>query len=624
MLKKISVALIVCLIMLAVYPASYAKIIELTDDVTINVEKANISNLIPEGMTDNYNLFITRGEVSDLLFKLYRKLPSDGKLEIIYYFNDRVYTYSADVLYTLGVVSGTNGKFFEPAKEITFEEFACMLNRMAERYGLEGKQVTDFVFADWADVSSWAIKDIQSLYSMGLIDLQENSNINPKGKITREEAISLVWKLYNKLTGADPLLYEEITDEILVELNIVSQDDFNRTDNMTVIEFLEIMSRIDVYSFSSYIEMEDWYDTEEFKKLNYLDNETKALLISLVHSVITYEEISDIKPFNEITEHQALIYITRLLIDNYGCVHLPIDYYPKDIESVYASAYQKNIIDSLSCDNADKPISRKEIYKIVTKALFSLYSNGGYGGTWKERLIGEFYYDGKLHPLKLSDKSALMLTPLDAKSYVKSDLSVTWDFQEKDKTLNKYNYNSFAYIVFDDNTRESIPVWGFIDNKIEGTKILETIIANPHKTADKIVVEYKNIYDEGGFSLTVPLPEISVTVDKNRSLSGSFTTYNNGTSLKQIALENGSFKKDNYYILSGYQHYYENEKFNSVFYNSFKSDKNVNVYKLDGDIIFGDEFLNDIRIKEVSITGNVKTGFVLRTSSESASLKLIK
>ena len=153
---------------------------------------------------------------------------------------------------------------------------------------------------------------------------------------------------------------------------------------------------------------------------------------------------------------------------------------------------------------------------------------------------------------------------------------------------------------------------------------METIIANPHKTADKIVVDYKNIFDEGGFSLTVPLPEISVTVDKNRSLSGSFTTYNNGTSLKQIALEYGSFKKDNYYILSGYQHYYENEKFNSVFYNSFKSDKNVDVYKLDGDIIFGDEFLNDIRIKEVSIKGNVKTGFVLRTSSESASLKLIK
>ena len=36
--------LIVCLIMLAVYPVSYAKNIDLSDEYSVNVEKAKISN----------------------------------------------------------------------------------------------------------------------------------------------------------------------------------------------------------------------------------------------------------------------------------------------------------------------------------------------------------------------------------------------------------------------------------------------------------------------------------------------------------------------------------------------------------------------------------------------------
>ncbi|MBR2594078.1 MAG: carbohydrate-binding domain-containing protein [Firmicutes bacterium] len=97
-----------------------------------------------------------------------------------------------------GIVSGFNDGTFGPDKSITREELASMLHRYALKTGdkSEGADLTDF--NDSKKVSSWAEDSMKWAVGAGLINGDENKNLNPKSNATRAEFAQILMNYLDK------------------------------------------------------------------------------------------------------------------------------------------------------------------------------------------------------------------------------------------------------------------------------------------------------------------------------------------------------------------------------------------------------------------------------------------
>ena len=108
---------------------------------------------------------------------------------------------AVEVAYYLGIVNGTGNGMFTPHREITRQEAATMLSRVADLLELVPTgEPTEFV--DRAQVDSWAkdgVATVSSLFTgtgkqvMGGIG---EGKFSPKGKYTREQSILTMYRLY--------------------------------------------------------------------------------------------------------------------------------------------------------------------------------------------------------------------------------------------------------------------------------------------------------------------------------------------------------------------------------------------------------------------------------------------
>lgn len=97
----------------------------------------------------------------------------------------------------LGIVPQemTPNNMLSPNKPITREEAFAILNRY---YGTSGKTTNYkplYEFKDCLEISDWAAGDVQNMYSNGFI-YGNNGYINPKGEMSRAEALSILKRMY--------------------------------------------------------------------------------------------------------------------------------------------------------------------------------------------------------------------------------------------------------------------------------------------------------------------------------------------------------------------------------------------------------------------------------------------
>ncbi|GHU54254.1 hypothetical protein AGMMS49975_14390 [Clostridia bacterium] len=158
------------------------------------VNAAIAAGLVPASLQARYTQPATRAEFAALSVAMYETRTG---MEIT---GRKTFADTSDVnvekMALMGVVSGVGNNMFAPDNQITREQAAVMLVRLAEtmREPLEGQTVD---FADNSDISSWAVESIGKIQSAGIMSGIGDNKFAPQTLYTIEQSIVTIMRLFD-------------------------------------------------------------------------------------------------------------------------------------------------------------------------------------------------------------------------------------------------------------------------------------------------------------------------------------------------------------------------------------------------------------------------------------------
>lgn len=172
------------------------------------VTEAAAKNLLPYEFTASYSDNITREQFCKLLgnfiavngnYTSIEAYMSDRGAYLRNYFEDCANAdNSINILYALGIVNGRDSTHFDPHGVITREEAATLLCRTAQQY-MQIDTSTSLPYADSQSISEWARYFVTWANENGIMTGVSDTEFNPQGTYTIEQAIATVVRLYNLL-----------------------------------------------------------------------------------------------------------------------------------------------------------------------------------------------------------------------------------------------------------------------------------------------------------------------------------------------------------------------------------------------------------------------------------------
>lgn len=163
-----------------------------------SVNRAIELDIVPEQFKLDYGKVATRAEFCALAVALYEKITGE---EI----NDRLtFADTKDVnvekAAAIGVVNGTGNNNFSPNSQLSREQAATMLARLAEALNKPlAKQ--EPAFSDNKSISTWAFESVGQVQVTGVMGGVGNNNFQPKGPYTREQCIITIVRIYNSIVN---------------------------------------------------------------------------------------------------------------------------------------------------------------------------------------------------------------------------------------------------------------------------------------------------------------------------------------------------------------------------------------------------------------------------------------
>ena len=157
------------------------------------VAEAVEAGLVPEALQSKYQTAITRAEFCALAVELYE--GEKGEITERASFTDST-DENVEKMAGLGVVNGVGDGLFEPDRNLTREEAATILSRLAEAMDCA---LTDGTpdFADAEEISSWAAGAVARMQNAGVMNGIEDNRFAPEDPYTREQSILTVLRLFH-------------------------------------------------------------------------------------------------------------------------------------------------------------------------------------------------------------------------------------------------------------------------------------------------------------------------------------------------------------------------------------------------------------------------------------------
>ena len=159
------------------------------------VGAAIAAGLVPQALQSSFTQAITRVEFAALAVALYetvtgREIAIDRSI---------VFSDTTDInvhkAATIGVVTGVGNNRFAPDDQLTREQAAVMLARLADAIGQPFSPSAP-TFADNANVSSWAVDAVGQMQASGIMGGVGDNRFDPQGAYTREQSIVTILRLF--------------------------------------------------------------------------------------------------------------------------------------------------------------------------------------------------------------------------------------------------------------------------------------------------------------------------------------------------------------------------------------------------------------------------------------------
>ena len=165
----------------------------------VELDKAAEYGMIPESVRQDMKQEITRKEFSEIVVKLYELQAGETINYEGQFFID---TSEPDVLKAakLGIANGVGEGRFAPDAPVTRQEIAVMLKRtLALLYpDMDFSYGKDTLPSIESNIAEWAVYEINFMKEQGILVGDSNGLINPTGHTTREQAVILALRTYEK------------------------------------------------------------------------------------------------------------------------------------------------------------------------------------------------------------------------------------------------------------------------------------------------------------------------------------------------------------------------------------------------------------------------------------------
>ena len=157
------------------------------------VSAAIAAGLVPEALQTGYTNTATRAQFCALAVELYETVTGSEIAE------RAEFTDTTDVnvqkMAGIGVINGVGNRQFNPSGQLTREQAATILVRLADAMGHPLPEGTAS-FADNASIASWALDAVGRAQAGGLMGGIGNNQFSPQGAYTVEQSIMTAFRLY--------------------------------------------------------------------------------------------------------------------------------------------------------------------------------------------------------------------------------------------------------------------------------------------------------------------------------------------------------------------------------------------------------------------------------------------
>ena len=162
----------------------------------LELDRAVKYDLVPDGIREDMKSNITREEFSEVVVKKYelqtgKTINFEGQT-----FKD---TTNIEILKAakLGIVKGVGWDNFAPKDPVTRQEIAVMLKRTLALLFPEMDFSYKLAVSD-PKIAHWALNEVNFMVEQGILKGDEKGLINPAGHTTREQAVILTLRTYDK------------------------------------------------------------------------------------------------------------------------------------------------------------------------------------------------------------------------------------------------------------------------------------------------------------------------------------------------------------------------------------------------------------------------------------------
>ena len=157
------------------------------------VNAAIAAGLVPEALQAGYTSTATRAQFCALAVELYETVTGSEIAQ------RAEFTDTTDVnvqkMAGIGVINGVGNGQFNPSGQLTREQAATILVRLADAMGHPLPEGTAS-FADNASIASWALDAVGRAQAGGLMGGIGNNQFSPQGAYTVEQSIMTAFRLY--------------------------------------------------------------------------------------------------------------------------------------------------------------------------------------------------------------------------------------------------------------------------------------------------------------------------------------------------------------------------------------------------------------------------------------------
>ncbi|MET3617515.1 hypothetical protein ABID14_001146 [Peptoniphilus olsenii] len=151
-----------------------------------DINKAKDLNIVVNSMATNMKSNITREELAEVAVKTYKYLNKRTSQGTINYFEDTNNKY-VNIAVDLGLMNGNGTGTFNPKGSVTRQDFAVVISKV---FGSD--KVKDIKIKDKKSISNYALDAVKNSVNKKFMNLDKNSNFNPKKEMKREEVLSSI------------------------------------------------------------------------------------------------------------------------------------------------------------------------------------------------------------------------------------------------------------------------------------------------------------------------------------------------------------------------------------------------------------------------------------------------